>query len=331
MSHPKHVSRLIDAARLLRADLAVATVSGVAMMVWLNGAGPAADTWSITALLAAVIAGLGLHGFGMVFNDLIDLRRDRQLRPDRPVAAGRVRASTAAMAGTASLVIGLLAAAWLGLGAMVAAVLIAGGLLFYNAAGKFLPATAAMTLGLARVGVMLLPDPTTEHLYPLWLAMSHTVAAAAITARLTPGQRALGNQHAWILCGMWVFFSMALLLVDSLRDNSGSIAGAQAWPLLALLAAGFAALATWHVRRRLGGRAGAGETARFFRIAVLWLILYDVAWMIGVGQWLAAGLLAGLFFVATGLTLRLTRPVDDDPRYRVDDRSSGLSSTGPVK
>src|SRR5688572_2204720 len=46
-------------------------------------------------LLATAVISVGLYGFGMSLNDIIDRRRDTQISPGRPLPSGRIGLFTA--------------------------------------------------------------------------------------------------------------------------------------------------------------------------------------------------------------------------------------------
>src|SRR3954470_21592450 len=52
-----------------------------------------AHLWKQAGVVALV--SLGLYGFGMSLNDIIDRRRDRQISPHRPLPSGRIGVVTA--------------------------------------------------------------------------------------------------------------------------------------------------------------------------------------------------------------------------------------------
>ena len=53
------------------------------------------DVLRIEHVLVVALISIGLYGFGMSLNDLIDRRRDRQLAPHRPLPSGRIGVVTA--------------------------------------------------------------------------------------------------------------------------------------------------------------------------------------------------------------------------------------------
>ena len=114
--------------------------------------------WTKLALLAGVSAGLYL--FGMVQNDLADLRRDRLMKVPRPLVTGEIGigAAVVLMVLTA-LLAGVCAAPLMG-GALVLAILTFAAINLYNLGAKHGPTYIAMaSMGLCRllnfgIGVM---------------------------------------------------------------------------------------------------------------------------------------------------------------------------------
>src|SRR4029453_14220997 len=104
-------------------------------------------------LLVAMIS-VGLYGFGMSLNDIIDRRRDRQLAAHRPLPSGRVSVVTAplicVLLGLVAVVGGALYSRWTGEADMSLLLVAWTGILiaFYDLAGKYLVAPGLLTLGL---------------------------------------------------------------------------------------------------------------------------------------------------------------------------------------
>ena len=102
------------------------------------------------ALLAGVSAGLYL--FGMVQNDLVDLRRDRLLKVPRPLVTGEIGVAAAVvLLILAALLAGACASPLRG-GALVLTILTFGAINLYNLGAKHGPTTIAMiSMGLCRL------------------------------------------------------------------------------------------------------------------------------------------------------------------------------------
>ena len=55
------------------------------------------NEFSPAQCIALALISIGLYGFGMSLNDIIDRRRDRQISPHRPLPSGRIGLGTAHM------------------------------------------------------------------------------------------------------------------------------------------------------------------------------------------------------------------------------------------
>ena len=153
--------------RLMRLPAVFTAVSNVLCGCFIASPTQAPPTLQLS-LLALATAGLYLGG--MVLNDVFDAALDAVERPERPIPSGRIKRSTAAVFGTALLLIGIAAAACLGSSSAAVAGLTTIAVLAYNSILKSTPAgpfgMAAcrflnFTLG-ATVGLPLgsLPDAT---------------------------------------------------------------------------------------------------------------------------------------------------------------------------
>lgn len=153
--------------RLMRLPAVFTAVSNVLCGCFIASPTQAPPTLQL-CLLALATAGLYLGG--MVLNDVFDAALDAVERPERPIPSGRINRSTAAVFGTALLLIGIAAAACLGSSSAAVAGLTAIAVLAYNSILKSTPAgpfgMAAcrflnFTLG-ASIGLPLgsLPDAT---------------------------------------------------------------------------------------------------------------------------------------------------------------------------
>lgn len=179
---------MIDVWRLLRANNLLIAAAGVVAGGWI-----ALGSVALPKLLAfAALSGIGLGAAGNVANDLQDVSADRINRPDRPVAAGRVRGQT----GHLLLWLGVL----LGLGT---AALVSGW---------------QLAVGCATLVVMLG--------YSHWLKPHGLPGnlAVAVVAGLPPFYGALAVDRAaaglvpWTLA-VWIHFAREL--VKDLQDEAG--------------------------------------------------------------------------------------------------------------
>lgn len=125
------------------------------------------------AVLLAILASLCLYGFGLLLNDLMDLREDREERPGRPLPSGAVSARAAWTAAGALAVCGLVACATLGWKPFAAGAGIFLAILAYNCGLKAVPFVGPLTMGVCR-GLSLLLGAT----------LARSFSAAAIAAAL---------------------------------------------------------------------------------------------------------------------------------------------------
>ncbi len=116
-------------------------------------------------MLLAALVSIGLYGFGMSLNDIIDRRRDEQLAAHRPLPSGRIGLVTAHVI---CIALGLLAIAACALYSNLAAagwtcfiLLVWTGMsiAFYDFAGKYLVGIGLLALGFIRFWHALIPSP----------------------------------------------------------------------------------------------------------------------------------------------------------------------------
>ncbi len=285
-----------------RTAVVAAAVSGVWTMTLLAFAvepGPTRtaglDTLGLPlSLLAATGAAVGLAGGAVILNDLIDRRRDLALRRDapappappddaqpptpRPALGGRA----AGVLVVAMLGLGVGCAAVLGFASAAVAALLAAAIVFYNLVGRFLPAVGIVTLGLLHALGMGVPNPAAAFAWPVLLTLTHVLAAGVARHRLEDRRpRLRGVDLAGVLLG-WGFWSLGLLTL--IRHRGGWTLGPDlrwAWvgPTLAVVV--FVLLAAWLTRhRRVSASARRRAAARFRRLSMLWLVVYDAAWLL---------------------------------------------------
>jgi 4-hydroxybenzoate polyprenyltransferase len=253
-------------------------------------------------VLATILIAIGLYGYGMSLNDIIDRRRDKQTAAHRPLPSGR-------MSVVGAHVICFLLA-MLAVGAGIYYALHVGGagrdgwktlvlvvwtgtlITFYDFAGKYLVAPGLLTLGLVRFFNALVPAPGIPLLWHALLLLNHVTLLSTSAYGLEKKRPALTRDH-WIrvLGGLAVIDALAIVVVWWRRSGGGSIPFQQAmwvhwgliWPAIAV--AIFIAAAIW-IRRRSATTRDAGQAIML--IGLLWLIVYDAAFAAGY-----VGLIAG--------------------------------------
>jgi len=183
--------------------------------------------WRLAAMLAGTSAGLYL--FGMVGNDLRDIRRDRLLKLPRPLVTGEI-----GLAGAVVLLVltgGLAAACASTLrgGALVLAILTFAAINLYNLGAKYGPPLVVMTvMGLCRM-----------------LNFGIGVAAAITFPREINLDLFMPAGPLWVRLGLGLFFITAIISGYSICARNGTRVSTRPWraAFVATALAGFAMLA----------------------------------------------------------------------------------------
>ena len=256
-------------------------------------------------MIAIVIMSIGMYGFGMSLNDIIDRRRDQQIAPGRPLPSGRIGVVTAHTICTLLLLMGfaggwyyargqetmrLRELTWLVLGWTAALIV------FYDYAGKYLVALGICSLGLIRFFHATIPAPQLPLVWhPLFL-MNHTTILSAVCYQLEAKRPALTKRHWYAVIG-------GLLAADVIcvgavwwkRDHHFAIENftQSLWVepglLYAFAAAILFTLVAWVIRKRYLDPRTAGQTMMLF--GLLYLIVYDVCFLAGYVSPVAASFL----------------------------------------
>jgi 4-hydroxybenzoate polyprenyltransferase len=264
-------------------------------------------SWATVAAL--VIVAVGLYGYGVSLNDIIDRRRDRQLAADRPLPSGRVGVATAHLIciglGLLALAGGVWYAYLTGGNWMSLLLVVWTGLLitFYDLAGKYLVAPGLLTLGLIRFFHAAVAAPVLPVvLHPL-LLMNHVAVVSTICYAWEAKRPQLTRTHFWaVLGGLVVLNGLALGVVAWRRIERGAAAGmvdalridaALLWPAAA---GALFLLCAWILIRRSVNRREAGQKLMLY--GLLWLIVYDAAFVSGYVSLLAGVVILGLLPVS---------------------------------
>lgn len=258
--------------------------------------GPLLDAQLPLLLVGGAAVGLGLFAFGAALNDILDLKRDRTMRPERPLPSGRIGLDAALSLVVGTVLLAVLGATLFGTEAVLLTLLLLAAILAFNAAGRFVPAVGLVALGLIYAGHMLVPNVRLKFLWPVWLAMSHSLAVAAVTHAMARKVPRISRRAAAAAVAGWVFWSGVILFMQWRRDAAPKSlwpdwvpVSAAAWP--AGLVAVFV-LAAWGKVKRYGwGPRAAEKVARY---GSLWLALYSCAWLVGAGHREAAAVLLAL-------------------------------------
>ncbi|MEX2218862.1 MAG: UbiA family prenyltransferase [Phycisphaerales bacterium] len=272
-------------------------------------------------LLAGALVALGLFVFGSALNDILDVKRDRMLHPERPLASGELSREGAVAMVVLAATAAVLGATAFGIPAVLLTLMLILAILLFNAAGKFIPAIGLVVLGLIYGGHMAVPNVGLRFLWPVWFVMTHALAVGLLTHRMARKVPRLSRRALIAAVGGWVFWSAVLFVIQWRRGGGdGTLWPAWVnpwgivWPLL--VAAAFA-LVVWDRVRRYGYTGRAAD--KIGRYGALWLGLYACSWLIGDGHWGEALLLAGLAaagFLGMTVLRELYGLVEEPMRYR---------------
>jgi len=248
--------------------------------------------------------GAGLYIFGMTLNDVMDVKRDRALEPDRPLPAGQMAWGRAVAMGVGALLVAITASIPLGVISVALALGCAGLILFYNVLGKHLGGVGVVALGVIRATHMFIANPGMSMVWPIWLTMTHVIGISAACHRLENKRPRMDGLHVWIVTGGWAFFSVAMIVWMGQHDAMALATHRWLWvgPVAAALV--FAAAAT-----KTGERAGSPRNAgrAIMRLGLTWLIVYDIVWLISGGLYTSALLVALLLAAALGMMSLMRR------------------------
>lgn len=299
---PTALARLSGVLQLARVTTAFAAVGNVWFVIlWTRAIEPERATaphpivrsplW--VELGGGVLFAVGLYTFATALNDTLDVRRDRALHPDRPLPSGRVSIDAAVALVALTMILATLGAALMGMPAVLMALGTAAAVWTYNTAARFFPSAGLVLLALIYGAQMMTPNVWLTFVWPVWLAMTHMLLVGAAT-HLVARRRPALTPAMLISAGMgWAFWSAVLLYVGWQR--AGTL-----WPhwveptagiVPGVLTVAFIAFAVMRVRRA-GATPRAAEKIQ--RYGALWLTLYATGWMMGQGEWFAAGVLGTL-------------------------------------
>lgn len=315
--------RMAPVLHLTRVSSAFAAVANVWLVIlWTRGLAAERGTLAIREtplwllLGGGTVAALGLFAFGASLNDILDLRRDRALRPDRPLPSGRLNIDVAVLLVAGTLIAATLGATVFGTAAVVLTLAVAAAVLAFNVLGKFIPGIGLVLLGLIYAGHMALPNVRLVFVWPVWLVMTHALVLAALTHTLARKVPPLSRRAVGAAVVGWLFWSGVIFAIgwhNSTWTADGRIPGT-IWPLWAdpltavipgLLAVGFVVL-VWRKVSLVGRGPRAAE--KIGRYGALWLALYACGWLIGQGLFEEAAIL-GALTVAGFLGMTVLREV----------------------
>jgi len=219
--------------------------------------------WHLAALLGGTSAGLYL--FGMVQNDLVDVRRDRFLKVPRPLVTGDLGIGVAVLLLILTGAVAAVCAVMVGRGALVLAIGTFAAINLYNMAAKRGPAYVAVTvMGLCR-----------------FLNFGIGVTAVVGVPRDIGIELLLPSGPLWVRHGLALFFAGACVTGYSICARDGAKVSTRPWSVAFVVAAvgGFAMIAF----------SVATESARFMAPVARVFAALLLAGLWPGGLWSAAG------------------------------------------
>lgn len=257
-------------------------------------------------LLGGALAALGLYAFAAAVNDLLDVRRDRALRPTRPLVTGRVGQEVAIFVIAGTLIIAVMGATVFGNSGVVLTLVLAAAILVFNASARFVPAVGLLMLGLIYAGHMLVPNPSLRFLMPVWLVMTHSLAVACARHVLSNKVPRLSRRAAVAAVAGWLAWTIVIFAFADARSGDAAWGVWPAWVMPtaaigpAILLVAFP-IVVWRKVARHGLTPKAAE--KIGRYGALWLALYGCAWLLGQMALTEAAILGALTVVGiVGMT-----------------------------
>jgi len=294
------------------------------------------------SLVIGTLLGIGLAGCGIALNDALDARHDRAFAPDRPIPSGRVSQRAALAVALGCLLLAIVAALPLGTASILMTLLALGAIVFYNFTGRFMPAVGIVTLGLVQGLVLAIANPQFGFAWPVALAMTHVMGCEAGRHHVAGKRPALSGRRAtWLMVG-WMFWTLAVLALMSLRGTLTSAPATGGEPAPALWLGPVAAVLVFLLllRRVIDKHVAAGSSRRALadslsRLGFLWLGVYDAVWLLAAKQFLPAlavgALVLGAWLLIRGqrwLGVVMVNPSGYRVRPRPADRGERTRSQG---
>jgi hypothetical protein len=205
--------------------------------------------WRLMLLLAGTSAGLYL--FGMVENDLRDVRRDRLLKIPRPLVTGAMSVSGAVILLILTAALAAACASQLNGGAIFVTMATFAAINFYNLAAKFGPSPVCMTvMGLCR-----------------FLNFGIGVTAAIGFLQQPRPALLLPGGELWARQAVVLFFATAMISGYSICARHGFKVSTRPWQLV-FIATIIGSIGMWMTANLLntGGSAQTGDMAFHSRI-----------------------------------------------------------------
>ena len=258
------------------------------------------DAWTpqsiVVNLAASLMVAIGLFGYGSILNDLLDVRHDRAFSPARPLPAGTIQITQAVIGLVGLLIIAILGAMLLGRDSVFLTLIVAAALMFYNAAGRFIPPVGIVTIGLVYAIHMLIPSYRMPLVLAIWLIMTHVMILALLVHLLEDKRPRISLRGLLGIVAGWAGGSIVVLLARPLSVMPlwpGGVSLRELfWPLFAM---SLMVIVGWWKIRTAHNSQRASE--RLKRYGAAWHAVYAFAWFAALGMWIpaVAFLVFGLF------------------------------------
>ena len=280
--------RLLPVLQLTRMALVFTAIADSQCGLWLGwslrGDIAGRTLWPpASSVLAMVLVSVGLYGFGMSLNDIIDRRRDAQIAAGRPLPSGRIGVIAA------HVICGLLIAVALAAGMYYARLLpvhrwlsfillVGTGLLitFYDFAGKYLVGPGLLSLGLIRFCQAIIASPELPLAWHPLLLLNHVTILSTVAYVWEEKRPHLTKLHWWSVLGGLALFDALAISVVAWRRYDGSIAEAlrlRPGLLIPAAAALLFVVVGFRIHKAVPARRAAGQ--KLMVVGLLWLIVYD--------------------------------------------------------
>jgi hypothetical protein len=318
---------------LTRVSSAFAAVANVWLVIlWTRGLEQERGTLAMQQPLwlllgGGTVASLGLFAFGTSLNDILDIRRDRTLRPDRPLPSGRINVEMAVLLVAGTLIAAVLGATVFGTAAVLLTLTVAGAVLAFNLLWKFIPGIGMVLLGLIYAGHMAVPNVRLVFVWPVWLVMTHALVLAGLTHTLGRKVPPLSRRAIVAAVVGWAFWSAVIFSIGwrNSRWTADGLGRGTIWPPWVSPWAGIipgvlalaCAMLVWRKVSLVGRGARAAEKTG--RYGALWLALYACGWLLGQGLYEGAavlGVLTGAGFLGMTVLREVYQAMEQPTGYR---------------
>ncbi|MBC8310009.1 MAG: UbiA family prenyltransferase [Phycisphaerales bacterium] len=303
--------QMIAALKFTRFSVAIGAIANIWLVLFITKSDSAYVGTSVyglpwwSSMLATAVIAVGMCGFAAALNDTIDARHDATFHPTRPIPSGWVPIAQAVVLMVCSLLFALLAASFLGSWPVRIGLLTAAAILFYNIAGKHVPAVGLVSIGLIYASHMLIANIGLTFTLPVWLVMTHAMICSIAMYNLE-GKRPKISFRGWVGITLgWVFWSVVLLSGPFAKYGTllpeGFDVTSLLWPLAAV--AFFTITIRWKVSNARTGQLAAEKIRRY---GALWECVYAAAWLMAL-QFYGLALFMVCFALCSAILIMLVK------------------------